>query len=291
MATELPDFLASYLLSRGLFSDRFNTPVKEEKETEQIPFQNIPEPIIDGGGDFDPGDAPSTGSMGSLPSLSSLFGSSSPTSSSSQGLFGGSLPGFLGEMDRQSMASVSEQIARNTNYSIQDRIGGALGFALSSLIPAPLSLFGMAMNAAGYGPSFDPEENTNLTIDPLTGIAKFDQKKYTPEEPEVPSFARIDMFDTLTNLMAKDPEEQIGLMGMPGISPNTQYDLYEFFDQYTATPEQQLEAARATGAENKGLSFEDFSDMGMDDASASAAAAESLGYDAGFDAEGDEGFY
>jgi len=31
--------------------------------------------------------------------------------------------------------------------------------------------------------------------------------------------------------------------------------------------------------------------MGMDDASASAAAAESLGYDAGFDAEGDEGFY
>lgn len=242
MATELPPFLSSYLLARGLFSDRFNTPVEEERETEQTPFQNILKRIIEADG-FDPEDAPSTGSMGSLPSLSSLFGSSSPTSSSSQGLFGGSLPGFLGEMDRQSMASVSEQIARNTNYSIQDRIGGALGFALSSLIPAPLSLFGMAMNAAGYGPSFDPEENTNLTIDPLTGIAKFDQKKYTEDEPEVPSFARIGLFDTLTNLMTQAPEEQIGLMGMPGINPNTKYDLYEFFDQYTATPEQQALAS------------------------------------------------
>lgn len=40
-----------------------------------------------------------------------------------------------------------------------------------------------------------------------------------------------------------------------------------------------------------GLDFEDYSSMGMGDAEASAAAAESLGYDAGFDAEGDEGFY
>ena len=40
-----------------------------------------------------------------------------------------------------------------------------------------------------------------------------------------------------------------------------------------------------------GLDFDDYSSMGMGDAAASAAAAESLGYDAGFDSEGDEGFY
>jgi len=242
MATKLPDWLSSYLLARGLFSDRFNTPVEEERETEQTPFQNIVKRIIEGD-DFDPEDAPSTGSMGSLPSLSSLFGGSSPTSSSSQGLFGGNLPGFLGEMERQSMASIAGEIARNTNYSIQDRIGGAMGVALSSLIPAPLSLFGMAMNAAGYGPSFDPEENTNLTVDPIAGIAKYDKRVYTDLEPNVPEFSRIDLFEKIPELVSmpvKD-QEKIGLMGP--FNTQQKFSPFSFLDQYTATPEQQALAS------------------------------------------------
>lgn len=281
MAQELPDWLASFLGERGLFSDRYATaPEKTEDIKSNITFEQVLRDVLESGGDYQ-GSFPSPSSGKTLSPLSVTTPSSSlgttdkskvsltepglfervvnevvdtvgnifsPTStekenkeSEKKGLFDFELPGFLGDMQRQSMTSVSKDIARNTNYSTQDRIGGMLSLALSSLIPTPLSLFGMALNAAG-GSSYDPEKNTNLAIDPLTGIAKFDQREYTEEEPTVPSWERLDLFDTLTNLM-EVPDEKIGVMGMPGITPNTKYDLYEFFDQYTATPEQQALAS------------------------------------------------
>jgi hypothetical protein len=296
MAQELPDWLISFLGERGLFSDRYATaPEKTEDIKSNITFEQVLRDVLESGGDYQ-GSFPSPSSGKTLSPLSVTTPSSSlgttdkskvsltepglfervvnevvdtvgnifsPTStekenkeSEKKGLFDFELPGFLGDMTKQSMTSVSKDIARNTNYSTQDRIGGMLSLALSSLIPTPLSLFGMAMNAAG-GSSFDPEKHTNLTIDPLTGIAKYDQREYTEQEPTVPSWERLELFDTLTNLMevpdvkigineptlANIMGEKIGLMGMPGITPNTKYDLYEFFDQYTATPEQQALAS------------------------------------------------
>tara|TARA_R100000988_G_scaffold102990_1_gene80271 strand:- start:797 stop:1669 length:873 start_codon:yes stop_codon:yes gene_type:complete len=290
MAQELPEWLSSYLKSKGLFSDRFNTPVKQEKEElKPTAFKNTVRRIIEND-DYNSEDA-----------LTSLFKSSSSTPN--QGLFGkeGRLPNFLEEMKRQSMASIAGEIVKNTNYNLQDRIGAGLSLAASALIPFPLSLFGMAMNASGYGPSFDPEKNTNLTVDPLTGIAKYGQREYTEEEPEVPNFSRMDLFEEIPELLATEAgrNTQIGLLGP--FNTTLEFSPYSFLDQYTATPEQQeeqaqlqaletdlvVEAAKEIGAKE----FQDFSDAGLSDAASSAAVAEELGYDAGFDDIGDEGFY
>lgn len=53
----------------------------------------------------------------------------------------------------------------------------------------------------------------------------------------------------------------------------------------------ELAEMRGEQLNEAGTLFDMFSAAGMDDAAASAAAAESLGYDEGFDPEGDEGFY
>jgi len=210
MAAEIPAWLASYLLEKGLFSDRFTAAPEKTKDIkknkEELTFEQVLRDVLDGGGDYQ-GSTPDASTSSTDPDSRTSSSATEPSSNRSgmfedavdiigdvlsfdlgqaaldtvsnvtgintQGLFGFETPDFVSDMQRGGVRSIAEDIANSPNFSTQEKIGAALASAFSFATPGLMSIAGMAMNAYG-GPNLDLEPgNQTIAYDPISGVVAY----------------------------------------------------------------------------------------------------------------------
>lgn len=153
------------------------------------------------------------------------------------------------------------------------------------------------------------DPNTNTGIEATNGLAGYNQLgEYVDEFGNVAAMGSMEDLNALaqtnniTVAQARDALNQAreGLNSLAGALQQANPSVFDpGFDlgpsvsggRGRGPTDVELAEMRGEQLNEAGTLFDMFSAAGMDDAAASAAAAESLGYDEGFDPEGDEGFY
>ena len=242
MATNLPPFLINYLLSRGLFSDRFSAQEDTQetpKEEQELTFEKVLQDILDGG--LETGDTTSATSATSAPSsttsstggaglggIGGLFGDIEQAISdafsfdleqaaidavqdatgldlSFQGLFGIEAPSFFSDIQAAAPSTVTSAIMSSPNQSLGAKIGAGLHQGLMSLTPFGLTAFGIGANMMGATDPFDPSKDLSVAYDPYADVTTItpDPKSLGDAEPDV-TRSELGMAFDLADLMGRE---------------------------------------------------------------------------------------